>query len=424
MENKLTANYTTRSQILKNKEDMISKQEERIQELESIIKTYEKSMCNLNSKLKDRERLISTMVKEQDENIIEYERMCKENTNLKKKLAQTEVVTIDLRNQLLKLTDINLNLSNENDEVCNTNNSMIIPLQNKCFELQTENSVLHKKIAQTINEFHSLDQSNRKYNDDVAHLNYFSFEQYKNKKINKKIRKQAKKIRNLESKIRVIRKWRNNIKNKTNVRKKIQTLVTDNTTQLSLNQKQLCNSNEAINDIRIIGDISVRGLGLLLLDKLNEKCNIYCETHSFAPMQTIITSAENIIRKENNIILVVILNSIKEEEILSFYSKVLQLIQQVKEKNIKLVITNIPYLQHSVNYNINYDIYRFNSKLNSISILNNNVQIINIVDVKLNKINIKNLQKILVYNISSLYKNLIKRVHLDFGPAVIEHLIT
>lgn len=424
MSNSVTNQYRTRSQLMKVRENTITENVNRITYLEEEIKDYKILISGLQIKLSDKEKLINILTNEQEENAYEYEKICKENTNLKRQMAKLEAENSDIRNDVLNLTELNQTLTEENDEVCIANNSYIVPLKSQVNEMHLENNALQIKLAEVTKELHqyklNIDKSECKFHIPKVRLNI-----YRNRKLERRITKLRKKIRKLQQLYNKSNKTINKsngeleingatdkiqIMNKTNLN-----ITEDETTSLEKETK-LRNGfsndvgennkpkNNCISKLRIVGDNFVRGLGVQLLNEFENKKDIYCSVYGNASFQTILKSAHNIVKKENNLILVIILNSIKQIEITSYQSALLNIINEIKDKNIKLICTNIPYEPSTITLKTNESIFKFNSKMNSLALFNENIEIINICDIKLKNMGAKAFKEMMCYYIASYCK--------------------
>lgn len=123
----------------------------------SIIKKYESTIDKLKTDIIKKDALISTMTEEQKSNLIEFESICLENINIKKKIAENEYSNISLKDTISILEESVRDITKERDEFENELYKGIIPLQKELRTitehynaLQIKHSNLQIKTAETL----------------------------------------------------------------------------------------------------------------------------------------------------------------------------------------------------------------------------------------------------------------------------------
>lgn len=195
MDKNITSGIETRTQKrLQNK--TISALEKQIEEKDDSIRTYEKLICNIDRKLKDKERLILTLEDEYEQNSLEFEKLCKENQLLKKHLAEKEAFIIDLQNDLITMETVNSKVNEDYEEVINLNNNIMTPYKKQLNEINMENRLLQVKLNQITDEYNNVRTILESKN--YSSVNIKGSSVYKNRKLFKKIGQQNKKIKKLQ----------------------------------------------------------------------------------------------------------------------------------------------------------------------------------------------------------------------------------
>lgn len=401
MTSKATNMYRTRTQIDKMKDETINKYEHKVADLEGSIKFYENLISNLHKKLTEKEKLIILLTNEQDENSVEFEKMCKDNQCLKKQLSEMESRMAELQCDVLNLTEINQTITEESEEFCinnSINNTSILKMQ--MVELEQQNGLLQRKVIDTIYELN--DYKNKTETRNTNKINTEIIRKFINKTLSRKIRKQKKLIRNLQNKYRI---FKNN--NKKLERKQLSQdcLMHSNLYLQEPEHREVVMNNNKIEttnlnryeNIKIIGDSLSKNLGINLKHELDDRYKICCDSYSNAPLQKITSTTQDVLRKENNITLVMVYNNIEKLQNEVYISEILEMIKIIENKNIQLIFTNLAYEKNITNRKYNQYIHKYNSFLNSLALYNKNVDIINTSEVKLKDINVRQYKEIVTY---------------------------
>lgn len=412
--------YRTRSQVLKNKDDLIKEYELKIKELENSNKTYDMRINKLQIKLVDQEKIIKTLTDEQDDNCQEFEKICKEVTKLKKLLAVKEAETTELQTNLFNLSGLNQSLVEENDEIFLSNNLTI------------------KSLKAQLNKAHEDYDSLRLHNDSkekesvvINNINMPTYSKQKNKHLTKRIKKQNKIIKTITDKYQKIKKDIENLLKSINIKEQLNSIETKYNnkefekyiSQLKM-KSCLVEERNVLKDLKkpnafeqkksnilqkeetakiiIVGDRAVSGIALKLKDKgvQNISSNIYIN----APLKHIIQSAQNIIENTQKIILVMALKDFKEEELGKYPYYIEHLYKKAFSKNIVLIVTNLPYYKET-NIKSNEIIERVNLKLNQMSKFSENIYIINISHINVYNIQKMEYNKMLIYFLQKFVEN-------------------
>lgn len=400
--------YKTRSQTQKNKDELISLYEEKIEDLDSSNKTYELLISKMQVKLNDKEKLIKVLTEEQQENSIEFEIILKENLKLKNELAKKESENIDLQNELINLSGLNHTLTEETEEIFHNNSNTIQTLKSQLNQLKNENHELQINFASK----HMIESIDMKVlppsKTQVNIVKRFSF---RNKKLAKKIKKQNKNIKKILHEYQKIIKTNNSLKQSLeNIKKydvmKIKENLSNHSKYILENKTDLgklsVNSIKTIQKIVIIGDHSTKNMATLLRSKGYD--NIYSNTYTNAPLKEIIRAAGNIIDCSKNMTLAIIIRHYEDSDIENYPKYIKKLINKTKGKNIKLVFTNVPYLVN--NEPMNHLIDQQNSHLNILTKFDQNLEIINTSNIKINKVQAREFKNIVTYFLEKHTQNM------------------
>ncbi|GBP35777.1 hypothetical protein EVAR_20630_1 [Eumeta japonica] len=185
-------------------EKIIREYEIQIQEYEDGKRRSDTIINQLQAKLNEKKKLLKTLLEEQDQNSIEFEKLCKENLMLKRNLAQVEARNIDLQNDIFNITATNISLTEEQEQMSNLNKSTVAPLKQQLNELTNENYYLQTKLKYVINEYEKVKEQNKleKIQSRVQVKRGFKITKNRNVFIN--LKKQKKKFRNLEKRYFII----------------------------------------------------------------------------------------------------------------------------------------------------------------------------------------------------------------------------
>lgn len=136
---------STRSQKIKQNEVLINNYENKAKEYDEEKKHYEMLIVQLKHLLDDKDKKIDIMLQEQETSSIEFERICKENTELKKKLAQQEMRNMELIDEIVHATKKNSEVIENQEEMNTFNNNLITPLKVQLNDMFTENEDMRAK---------------------------------------------------------------------------------------------------------------------------------------------------------------------------------------------------------------------------------------------------------------------------------------
>lgn len=391
----------TRSQIIRNNEKIIDDYEKQIIDLKSSINLYEELISKIQYKLTEKEQLIKVLLDEQDENSTAFENLCKENQQLKKKLAEKDNEVTDLQNEIINLNELNCTLLEENEEIGSCNTSIITPLKQQMVKIQNENTSLHYKLAKTI-------EAN--FND-APKIPDIKTKPHK-KEISNIIKNKNKKITMLKNKCKKYSK-KKNVTKKTDTAKVLQENQNkgENNTQLTTYSQQLAtqitSKNKNSNKITVIGDSSVRGIGIELNRKLGNTRKISCHVYSNAPLEKIFDVAlkaikENKEEEKCNHLFAVFIKNFDLKCTKKYYTQIISVIEEAENRNIQLLFNNIPYNKNQL-LSCNTDIYKINCKLGTLALYSNMLSIVNLSNVYTT--DIKTFQDAYIFNICQALKN-------------------
>lgn len=408
--NNTKSKITTRAQTLKCKDETINKLEEKVLKLEDSVNFYERLICEYRLRLKEKDNLINVLKNEQEEFSQDFEKMCKENSILKRELATKDLENTDLQNSIINLNDVNQTLNEENEEININNNSIIVPLKNQLIEMQKENTHLNNKITEIITQYPTWDKQKSSTVTLSLHKSLKNLKYIRNRKLSKKIRRQVKNIKKLEMECKKIKYINNRLE------KQIKNIKCQESNEKILKmdvselRKEDNNKHNEIKDGKhlqrktiIIGDSYIKNLGTMLKDRGLH--NICCYIHTNATVEHILYSAKNIINKENSITLAITVKKFNYDEINKYPLMIKDLADAAKNKNIRLLFTNIPYRIETMTNKTNEMIENYNLKLKNIITFSSNLEIINISHIDMNKITNYNYKKLLTYFIEKYMAN-------------------
>lgn len=381
--------FQTRSQTIKNKEKIINEYELQLTEMKSSINIYEELISKIQFKLTEKEKLIKVLLDEQEENSNTFENMCRENQQLKKSLAEKESEVIDLQNEIINLNEFNCTLLEENEEIGTCNNLIITPLKMQMVEMQKENTCLQNKLAKNIKAV---------YNNNFNHPNAKNKHRGQKNKFAKILKDKNKQIRHLKRKCKTHYK-----KGKKKITIKEINHEETREDKYTINKANVINDelinqakNNDINKITIIGDKSVRGMGIKLQTALGNEFKTCCHTYSNAPLEKIFDAAAKVLKKgEPKQLLAIFYKDFYTQDIKQYYNLLSNLIIEAKAKSIKLLLNNVPYSDKLL---LNYNINKINNKLNMLALYENNtIDIINLSNLDITKK--WEFKEILLYNV-------------------------
>lgn len=388
----------TRSQTIRDKEKIINEYEHQLTEMKASINMYEELIAKIQHKLTEKEQLIKVLIEEQEENGNTFEKICKENQQLKRSLAKKESEMIDLQNEIINLNEVNCTLLEENEEIGICNNTIITPLKMQMIEMQKENTNLQNKLAKNIKAICNDDLDNPKIeNQQMRRKNNFT----------KILRNKNKQIKKLKRKCILHNKKVNEVRDNKEKQMKRNELNKAKTINDELVNQAKKTSND-INKITIIGDSCVRGMGVELYDVLGKRFNTCCYTYSNAPLKKIIDTAMEVLKKgESEDLIAIFYKDFLNQELKQYYNILSSLIIEAKVKNVKLLFNNVPYcdIPYCDQPFLNYNMYvqRINNKLNMLTLYGNDTfDIINLSNLNIKKAG--EFKEIILYNILSQCK--------------------
>lgn len=437
-----TSCITTRSQIIKNNEETIRKYEIQMREHENERLNYEREIQNLKKKLIEIEKLNDLMSNEQEQNSQEFEMLCKENCELKRKLAAEKERNAELNNDMINVTIANQTLIDNQEEINDIQNSFITPMKNEMRSIVKENEDLHLKYNKLLQEH--INSVQTKVCKCMSHNTFRIYKRKHYEKINKmkqqkKFVKKNQQIYKLKSKSTHLQKeysklvldYEEKLKaydlEKIILEKKVDELellckkyqtTLDNDTENGVsvykhnktarklnvdndapvvkdNDMTLYNDIENANktnknnykyEVQIVGDKFAKYMGCMLKDALPNDYDVCCYTYLDSSVSVILDKAESILKQhiDRPFTLVLLIKSVKDrisKKYLVIMSKLLNLAQ---EKGVNLIYSNIPYYKNNNNndqhetYHINSCIYNINIKLQSMSFSTQSTQVIDI----------------------------------------------
>lgn len=455
---KLTSmsNVTTRSQQIKNNEAIIKEYETIIKEHAEEKKHYELIIAQIKIDLNKKEKLNNRLIQESEVNCTEYERLCKENTVLKKKLAEEESKYLNLQSDLQYAVDFNMTLKEDQEEINSHNNSIIMPLKKHLNETQKEKELLQLEYNTLLVKYQKL-QSSNKWNYKLTKRNYRS-----NRKVQKLRNKTREEYKNLNAVYKTLHKTQENIIEEIEIVKKA---LTENVLKLDVICRDLTTAHDILNseitlikeqkikcdnhkvsapstrnnppsdkiectiiemeatditettvrantnnnkmskdienlihdahnpqeksvdsygsskrnqiNIQLIGDKSVKNLGILLNNTKDER--IMCECYPNAPLKIILERAKKALyalsNNSNVTILALTVKHVKKDELKEYVKYIRELQEYAEKNNICFIYSNIRY--HGIsNSRLNRLIYSLNVQMYNIALYSHRSEII------------------------------------------------
>lgn len=442
-----------------------------------ILKNYEKSIIMMTKNLESKDNTIQKMTEEFEENEIMFNDLLKENTRLKKELCETKSNINSLEERLKDLQLANETLEESEYE----SHLLLQPLHHKLNKLEQEKDELQLKYSQLLINNRYNTEMPKKYNKNSLklrkkkkrnekRLRFLINKSKKQKRINNHLYKENhtykesikrlhneiiimtnsiterdKLLRDLQAKLKeAIQLAENNIINKSKYTEQLKIIKDLEITILQLqefvndkitashdvlnNKKDKTTLNKCIdllkeNDkisIKIVGDYSVSNLGPKLRANFGANFEIDCNVYINAPIQYILSSAQGIINKcqtNKSTILLVLIKHFSREDFKRYLYYIQKMTESVKDTKIRLVFSNIPYEEKSVDMgDNNIAIQKINSTLNCITLYGNNLNLFNISNVNTKNMRRDQYQNIIVYFIKAICQNYgyINKQHQDF----------
>lgn len=427
-----------------------------------ILKNYEKSIIIMTKNLENKDRTIQKMTEEFEENEIMFNDLLKENTRIKRELCENKNKMNSLEDALKELQHTNEML----EESEYKSYQLFQPLHHKLNTLEREKEELQSKYSQLlIHNMNRHDIKNRNSNkksslklrkkkkSNEKRLKYLIKIYKKEKRINNNLNKKNhiydesikhlnnemiiltnsilerdKLLRDLQTKLNeAIQLAENNIINKSRYSEQLQIIKELEITILQLQEfvnNKISAGQEVLNDrkneksevskgnekiaIKIVGDYFVRNLGSKLKENFGTNFEIDCNVFTNTPIKYILSSAQDIINKcrsEKTTILMVLIQNFSKEDFKTYLSTIKQMTDSIKDTNIKLVFSNIPYEEKSVNINNNFTIQKINSILNCIAFYENNLNLFNISNIITRGMRRDQYQNIVLYFLKAMCKN-------------------
>lgn len=394
----------TRSAVMKSKDKQIQQNEEEISELKDSIKTYELLICDLRKKIIKEENLVKILLKEQEDNSSEFERICKDSVTLKKQLAQKDSVISELENNFKNQNKLYNTLLEENEELECTTNSLFTPLKTKLNEISKENDLLQTKLKD-LSERNTCTGSKNEITTQKKGNERKIITKSRNKTIKKNAKfNKVKNIHNQSTKIKKISKKQNRIRQVKGDKIESNEHIIHKDNEIKSKSKQKIKQKLELGKkirIRVIGDKFVNGLGTKLISKTENKHNICNYSYSNAPLHELIRSAQTVIESEECDVMALVIRDFEECEINKYSKLIDNLCVRAKIKNIKLICTNVPY-----SANVHYKkVGHTNAILNSLVLLHDNFHLINISHTYKDNISVKEYKNIICYYIDTFIMN-------------------
>lgn len=429
-----------------------------------ILKNYEKSIIIMTKNLENKEITIKKMTEEFEENEILFNDVLKENTRIKKELCESKIKInlleetlneLKLTNEILEESEYKSHLSiqplhqklntveREKDELQSKYSQLLInhvnrndfgiPVKNISLRLKKKKRKNKKHIKNLMKKFKrqnriidDLNKENYIYNENIQHLNNDIVI------LTTSITERDKLLKDLQAKLNeAIKLAEVNIINKSrysdqlNIIKELEITILQLqkfvNNKITMNRDPSCNKkcDNSLNDnlsrerekvsIKIVGDYVVKNLGSKLKENLGKCFDIDCNVFTNAPIQHILSSAQEIINNctaNHTTILMVLIKNFMKEDFKKYLTIIKKMTDSVNDTKIRLIFSNIPYEDNSINMrDDNIIIQKINSILNCISSYSNNLNLFNVSNLNTRILRRDQYQDIVIYFIKSICKN-------------------